>query len=411
MSDTYTVISGDTFELIARKKYGTEQNASNVALANPGVYEPLTPGTELIIPEIPNAPKDKQQQTASNNNEEVALLIDGKRFKFWDKIRFTDTLDSIDIVEFSAPFDVNLPGFKETFRPFSYQSVVVTVGGDPIFTGTMLTPVPVIENDNKIISVSCYSLPGVLNDCTPPASMLDKLEFNDQYLREIITTLIAPFGIVVDIQADQGAIFEIVATDPDKKILIFIIELLKQRNLILTNDEQGKLVIWQSVKTGNPVAILRQGATPVLSVTPSFEPQNYYSHITGIDPVTVGLDGSQFTVKNPRLSGVVRPFIFKVPDTIDSTIKAAVEAKAGRMFGNLVSYVVRVNTWRDSTGNRWKSNTTIILQAPDAMIYNEYEFIIRSVDFEKDDKTETATLNLVLPGSFSGEIPDTLPWD
>ena len=116
-------------------------------------------------------------------------------------------------------------------------------------------------------------------------------------------------------------------------------------------------------------------------------------------------------MQNPRLNGVLRPMTFDVPDTIDSTVKAAVEAKAGRMFANIVSYDVRVATHRDPNGTRWKSNTTIILRAPDAMVYNDYEFIIRSVDFEKDDKTETATLNLVLPGSFSGKIPDSLPWD
>lgn len=410
MSSIYNVVNGDTFESIARKKYGTEQNAGNISASNPGVNEPLTSGTVLTIPDIPGAPKDIQQNTSSNGVDEVALLIDGKRFNYWDKIRITDSLDSIDTVEFSAPFDVTLEGFKDTFRPFSFQSVVVTVGGEPIFTGTMLTPNPVIENGSKIISVNCYSTPGVLNDCTPPASSFP-LEFSEQGLQEIISTLATPFSIAVDFQADQGAIFEQVAIEPDKKVLAFVVELLKQRNLILTNDSLGKLVIWQSVKVGKPVARLEQGFSPVLSVTPSFKPQQYHSDITGIDPVTVGLDGSQFTVKNPRLQGVVRPFTFNSPDTDDNTVKASVEAKAGRMFGDMVSYSVSVDTHRDSFGNRWKSNTTIILQAPDAMVYNEYEFIIRSVVFDKDDKTETAMLTLVLPGSFSGEIPINLPWD
>lgn len=415
MSTTYNVVIGDTFENISRKQYGTEQNANNIGSANPGVIEPLTPGTVLIIPDLPNEPKNIQQRTGSNTKNDVVILIDGKRFRFWDKIRITDSLDTIDTIEFSAPFDVNLPDFKNIFRPFSFQSVVVTVGGDPVFTGIMLTPQPVIENKSKIITVSCYSLPGVLNDCTPPASMFNKdqgsLEFNGQGLQDIIPALASPFGINVDFQADQGAIFERVAIDPDKKILTFIIELLKQRNLILTNDNNGVLVIWKSVEIGSPVAILKQGVSPLLSVTPFFTPQQYFSHITGIEPVVVGLSGSQFTVKNTQLPGVIRPFTYQVPDTIDSTIKAAVEATAGRMYGNMVSYSARVATHRDPNDKRWASNTTVILQAPDSMVYNDYEFVIRSVEFEKDDKTETAILNLVLPGSFSGKIPNNLPWD
>ena len=410
MSITYNIVTGDTFDSISRKKYGTEVEASRIAIANPGVNEPLTVGTVLTIPDIPNAPKNLQQQTISDSAEEMAVLINGSRFKFWDKIRIVESLDTISIVEFSAPFDVDLPNFKETFRPFSFQSVIITVGGEPVFTGTMLTPVPVIENESKIISVSCYSLPGVLNDCTPPASSFP-LEFNGQGLQEIITTLVSPFGIGVIFQAEQGAIFERVAIEPGKKILTFIIELLQQRNLILSNDLKGNLIILQSVEPGNAVGRLEQGTAPVLSITPFFTPQQYFSHITGIEPVVIGLAGSQFTVKNTRLPGVVRPFTFVSPDTIDSTVKAAVEAKAGRMFGNMVSYSVRVATHRDPSGNRWASNTTVILRAPDAMVYNDYEFIIRSVEFEKDDKTETAILNLVLPGSFSGKIPNNLPWD
>ena len=410
MFSTYNVIAGDTFELIARKKYGTELNAKNIAIANPGTIEPLTPGVVLIIPDIPDAPKNLQQQTDSNFIEEMAVLINGKRFKFWDKIRITDALDNIATVEFSAPFDVDIPDFKNTFRPFSYNDVIVTVGDDPIFTGTMLTPRPVIENDTKIISVSCYSTPGVLNDCTPPASSFP-LEFNGQGLLQIITTLVEPFGVSVDFQGDPGAIFERVAIEPGKKVLTFIIELLQQRNLVLSSDKKGKLVILNSVETGASVGRLEQGTSPVLSVTPFFTEQQYYSHITGIEPVSVGLAGSQFTVKNPQLPGVIRPFTFTAPDTTNSNIKAAVEAKAGRMFGNMVSYSVRVSTHRAPNGDRWASNTTVILRAPDAMVYNDYEFIIRSVEFNKDDKTETATLNIVLPGSFSGKIPNTLPWD
>lgn len=407
----YNVVAGDTFDLIARKKYGTEVEANRIAAANPGVSEPLIAGTVLTIPNNPSAPKNLQQKTGSNNVEEMAVLINGKRFKFWDKIRIIDSLDTLDTIEFSAPFDVGLLDFKEAFRPFSFQSVVVTVGGDPIFTGTMLTPIPVIKNESKTISVNCYSLPGVLNDCTMPASS-QTMEFKGQGLREILSSLLLPFGLSVEFQADQGEVFtDPIAIEPTETVLTFIIKLLKQRNLILSSDSKGKLIILKSAELGNPVGRLEQGVSPVLAVTPNFNPQKCFSHMTGLEPVGIGSAGSQFTVKNSRLLDVVRPFTFTAPDTSDGTLKTAVEATVGRMFGNMVSYSVRVATHRNPSGDRWAANTTVILHAPDAMVYNDYEFIIRSVEFEKDEKTETATLNLVLPGSFSGKIPNTLPWD
>ena len=398
MSSTYKVVAGDTFESIARKKYGTEQNANRIAIANPGVLEPLTAGTTLNIPLIPGLPQNLQQQADTANQNETAVLIDGKRFRFWDKVSITRSIDSMSTASFGTPSNVGNSKFRETFRPFSYPDMVVTVGGDPLFTGTMIGINPALDNGQKVLAASGYSLPGVLNDCTPPASSFP-LEFNDLGLQEIIASMASPFGIGVDFQGDQGAIFERVASEPGKKVLAFLIDLEQQRNLIISDDPRGKLVVWQSVDAGNPVAQFEQGSTPLLSVTPTFNAQDYYSDLTGIESTIVGLQGSQFTVKNPLLSGVIRPFIFTVPDVVDSTIKAAVEAKTGRMFGNLVSYSIRVDTWRDPSGDLWEPNTTVTLLAPDAMIYTNYEFIIRSIEFEKDRTTETATLNLVLPGS------------
>lgn len=410
MSTTYSVIAGDTFDSIARKKYGTENEADRIARANPGVAEPLTAGTVLTVPVLPSAPKDLQTQAPAADPDETAILIDGQRFRFWDKVRITRAVDAMDTVEFGAPFEADVPGFRETFRPFSFKPVVTTVGGSPLFTGNMVAVSPAVENSQKVVSVSGYSLPGVLNDCTPPASAFP-LEFNNQGLREIATTLAAPFGLSVIFQADQGAVFERVATEPGKKILAFLTELAKQRNLIVSSTPEGALIFWQSVEAGSPVARLQEGSAPVLSVTPFFSPQEYYSHITGIEPVIVGLAGSQFTVKNPRLQGVVRPITFNAPDTLDADVKAAVEAKSGRMFGNMASYSVRVATWRDPQGELWAPNTTVTLLAPDAMVYSEYEFVIRSVEFSRESKVKTATLNLVIPGSFSGQIPEALPWD
>lgn len=406
----YRVVAGDTFESIARKKYGTGEEAGRIARANPGVSEPLTAGTVVTVPALPDAPQNLQSQAPAATEDEVALLIDGRRFRFWDKVRITRSLDAMDTVEFGAPFDHQAPGFRQTFRPFSFKPVAINVGGDPLFTGTMVTITPTVANDQKTVSVSGYATPGVLNDCTAPASDYP-LEFNGQTLRGIAEAIAAPFGLSVRFLADPGAPFERVAASPGQKALTFLVELAKQRNLVVASTERGELLFWQSTDTGQPVARLEQGKAPVLSVTPFFSPQDYYSHVTGIEPVIVGLAGSQFTVRNPQLEGVLRPFTFEAPDSLDADVPATVQAKAGRMFANVAAYAIRVATWRDPSGELWRPNTTLKLLAPDAMVYTEYEFTIRSVAFEGEADKRTATIDLIIPGSFRGQLPETLPWD
>lgn len=408
MSITYSVQTGDTFEQIARKVYGTETKASEIARANPGVAEPLTAGTTLTVPTDPTAPVVVSVTAPAVDVDEVAVTIDGERFRFWEQIQIRRAIDAPDSIQFGAPFEPDLPGFRETFRPASFKPLAVTVGGEPLFTGALVGVDPLLGRP-RVISVTGYSKPGVLGDCTPPASAYP-LEFNGQGLREIAATLAAPFGVSVVFLADQGDIFERVAIEAGQKITDFLADLAKQRKLVMSSTTAGELLFWSSVANGQPVANLSQGVSPLVSVEPTFNPQEYFSSITALELVQVGTEGAQFTVKNPHAGPVVRPLTFKAPDSV-GTGKTAAEAKIGRMFGNLVSYAASVSTWRDPDGNLWAPNTTLTLLAPGAMVYTEYELLIRAVDFFKNATEKTAVLELVLPGSFSGEIPETLPWD
>lgn len=407
---TYITITGDTFELIARKSYGTEQEAGRISRANPGAVEPFAAGIELYIPPIPDAPTDQPQNAQVSRPDEVAVTIDGNRFRFWQSVRITRSIDAMDTVEFSAPFEPDAPGFKEAFRPFSYKSTTVLVNGEPLFTGTMVSVTPDLGNSQGTLSISGYSLPGVLNDCTFPASAYP-IEYIDTTLKEIANIAAGTFGLSVEFDADAGPTFDFVAAEPSQKVLAFLSTLAKQRNFIITSTPAGSLRFLRSVNVGRPVGVLSQGISPVLSISPAFNPQNYYSHVTGLVPVIVGLDGTQFTVKNPHKMDALRPLAFNTEDLPDAEVQAAVNAKIGRMFGDAASYSVNVATWRDPAGNLWEPNTTVKLIAPRVMIYSEYEFLIRSVVFNRDRASETATLSLVLPGAYSGEIPEALPWD
>ena len=409
MSD-YTVLAGDTFELIARKIYGSESDASLISRSNPGVAEPLIPGVIIVLPLKPDAPQITAFKAAADNENEVALSIEGKRFRFWESIRINRELDTFDTIEFTAPFQVDNPGFKEAFQPLSYKGVSVTIGGVPFFTGTILPVSPELNADRRSISVSGYSLPGVLNDCSMPASAFP-LEFNNQGLQEISKTVAGTFGLGVEFTEPQGAIFERVAADPTKKAFQFLVELAKQRNLIISNTAQGKLLFRRSSRISEPVARLAQGSAPVTAVTPQINPQNYYSHITGLQPAVTGSEGSQFTAENPRLKGVIRPLSFKADDTAAGGAKEAVDAKMARMFADTVKYSVDVSTWRDPQGALWEEGSTITLVAPGAMVYNEYKFLIRSISFLRNGDSEAAVLSLTLPGVFEGIVPETLPWD
>ena len=407
----YTVIADDTFESIARKKYGTEVDAILIRSANPGLAEPLTEGVVIVVPDRPESPTIPPLLAPFQTENEVSVAINGTRFRFWETVRVNRAIDSMDSLEFTAPFEVDNAEFRDTFRPFSYDRAEVSVGGNPLFTGTILIPLPTMAAEKKTVSVSAYSLPGVLNDCPVPASSFPSIGFDGQNLEAIAKAVTAPFGLTVVFADEPGPVFERVALEPTKKVFEFLSDLARKRNLIVSSTPGGELLFQRAIASGKPVARLSQGDAPLISVTPQFAPQEYYSHVTGLQPEGPSEDGSQFTVKNPRLEGVIRPFTFQAEDTDKGNVKAAVEAKAARMFANVASYSINVSGWRDSQGSLWQPNTTMTLFAPGAMIYSEYEFLIRSVALARSGNRESTSLNLVIPEAFRGEIPEALPWE
>lgn len=410
MSKLHTVQPGDDFARISRIVYGVADLGGAIRQANPGVTEPLQPGAELIIPAVPGIPTDATLPDSANNPDEVAVKIDDERFRFWETVTINRAIDAVDAVSFSAPFEPDRPEFREAFRPFTFKPVTVTVGGERLFSGTLVNVQPPLQGSRFEVAVSCYSRCGVLQDCTPPESAWP-VEYDGFDLREIARAVVAPFGVSVDFQGPVGGGFERASCSPGTRVLSFLTDLAKQRNKVITSTPEGNLRIWESVPPGNPVAVLTQGESPLVSVVPAFSPQDYFSHITGMELVFLGWPGASYTVRNPFLRSPLRPDTFEFGDTLLADIEPAVRARRGRMFGNMVSYTVQVSTWRDPRGDLWRPNTTILLHAPNAMIYSPYEFLIRAVELSRDENTKTATLTLCLPGAFSGEVPGSLPWD
>ena len=341
--------------------------------------------------------------------DEVELLVDGVRLRHWSEIEIRLGLDSLSTVTASFPFDPSDAQHRATFRPFDFVPVDVLVGGVELFRGIKVGIHPNSDESSNTVKLTAYSLPGPLQDCTAPEVSLP-LEFNKLGLRAIAEKLTKPFGVEVEFQADEGAVFEKESLEVDKTLFDFLSELARQRNLVVSNTPDGKLLCWQSVAPGNPVADLE--GQPLGSVSATFSPQDYFSEITGYAPTKRKRKGAHLTEKNPFLQAILRPHAFTVEDSEKGDLPTAVRAKLGRMLANSATFAVsNLPTWRDPSGELWRANTTVNVKHRAVMIYKKTEFLIRSVSLVSNANIKTAELELVLPGSFSGVLPDRQPWD
>lgn len=342
--------------------------------------------------------------------EDVSIRINGQRWHAWSRVEIQRSLDSFATVFLEAPFEPERERFRATFRPFSFAPTSLYVGDELLFTGRLIDVAPSLDPDSKTIQATAYSAPAVLEDCTPPASAFP-LEFNGLKIKRIAETLAEPFGLRVDFAGDEGAAFRRVAIRPDEVVHGFLVGLAQQRGLLISDTPDGALRLLRADSGAPPRVSLREGEPPLTAVSPAFSPRAYFSEITGLARTRAGRSGAKYTEQNPKLRAPLRPHTFTLGDTDDADTPTATKAKLGRMFGNMVFVTVEVPTWRDPSGALWEPNTALELEAPGAMLYRPTRFLIRNVTLRQEANTDAATLELVLPGSFSGEVPAELPWD
>lgn len=344
--------------------------------------------------------------------EAVAITLDnGQRFGDWSDIEFQSGLDSYSALSMTGPFDHERPEVRAAFQPLMFPRVTVTVDDELVLTGRVKDVSPTVDASSASVAVTVYSLAFDLSEVCAPPNLLP-LEFNGLDLRQVADRLVAPsIGVATVFDGVPGARFSRIKCEPDRVIHPFLVDLALQRGFVLSDLPSGDLLFRSEAHTGAPVARLK--GQPVGRVTAQFDPGSWFGSITGRASKKKGKVGSRYTHSNLLYRGSnLRTYTLSVGDTEAADVPKAVKAAIGRMIASVASYTIEdLPTWRDPSGALWRPNTTVTVLAPEAMIYRETELLIRSVKLRQTAESETATLGLVLPGTFGGKLPTELPWD
>jgi LysM repeat protein len=426
MSKSYTVVSGDRLTRISQRFYGIPEKYPLIIQSNPILGERqikgilaadglpiIYPGQILIIPDetivIVNQIEKREPSESIDTEFENALIviIDNLSFQFFSSYTIISNIGSLDTISIASPY-FDTPEYRNTFQPLHYKSAAIYYGKDLFFNGILIAPNSQIEPQSETMNLNFYPKCGILQDCPLPISYYP-IELNNLNLKQIAETVASVFSIKVEFIGDPGASFEKVGLSPTEKPLNFLIGLAKKRGFLITNNINGDLLIWKA-EISNPVAFVKEGELPFISCTPSFDPQNYYSSITGLTPETEEKEADSYTWENPFLSGISRPLTIEINDIENGDLKSAVEAAAGRMFAQN-KYPLVLNTHRDENNNFFQKNTMIRSLAPKSNIYNETDFLIEKAILTRTIQGDTAQINQILPGAYTGELPEVVPWE
>jgi prophage tail gpP-like protein len=337
----------------------------------------------------------------------MELRIGTKKIDRYNEVTLSLRYDSVgSTFSFSFDYDPDDADHREMFRPGAYKEVTIRHEGELLLTGTLVSPTDFTSSPTRQpIKISGYSKPGILEDCQIPLSAYP-LQGDNINLKNIAEKIIKPFGIKLVVDANAGSTvsksYKNSHGGDTQTCAAYLRELAGQRNIIITHDAQGNLVLTVANTTSKPVYDFVQ-ARPVTNMKLSFDGQKMHSDIIVQRQADKrGGNAGHATIKNPYVD-IFRPRVVRQSSGNDTDTKQA----ARNMLSEELKYIsvsIEVDTWY-LNGSLIKPNNTITLQSNDLHLPKKTTFFIEEVELKSDNKAQTATLTCYLPEVYNGKIP------
>jgi len=231
---SYTVQTGDTLESIAIRFLYRSALAYKIRQVNNLPGNTVYPGQVLKIPKI--------EQIEQREYADIIIIVDGKELAQTPPITIQSAINTI-APGFSFDFPIN-EAVSGIFKPFGFEKIDIYYNNYPVLSGYVDSYAP--RSEEKTATISGFGKSQILAECNfPPASY--PRTFYNSTLEKIIKKLIDPFNIdvTIDDDAKSGASekFQKAEIPVTENIANFIVELAKQKGLIVYGDNTGGIVL------------------------------------------------------------------------------------------------------------------------------------------------------------------------
>jgi prophage tail gpP-like protein len=364
----------------------------------------------------------------------MKVKINGLFLDHFTALKISRSLDSIaSTFSLAVRFNPENDTHKELFKPLQYLPIeIYSDKNELMFTGTILNHSFQSDNLFNLLQISGYSKCGILEDVTIPPSMYP-LESNNKSLKEIADSLCGAYGIdviyLLDSDSDiNGDFNKNVGTkinaykEPKKKrkqttnpevnrtfkkttasatdsVKSYISKLTSQRNILLSHNNAGDVVMFKPNLNAKPKYYFSKDNT--IKMSSSWNGQGMHSEINVVRQPSAENAGVSTADKiNNPLIGKYRPTTKVLSSGEDTDTSKAANNELSAELQNIKVTVDLQGLFED------------ILPGDLINIHNHsiYSFaysrwIVSSIDLSIDEKSTTTSLDLVLPETYSGDIP------
>lgn len=347
----------------------------------------------------------------SEDSDEIALEIEGQVFSGWKGLSLSQALDDmVSTVGIEGPFNPDNEELQSVMEPFTYKEATLYIGRDRIATTTIEKHSFNLDDGSRSCKMDCRSPAGVLCDTYIEA---ETAQYTGLTLKQLLETITQPFGdrVSIEYKAEKNPTFGTVRLEAGKSYFDFIKELWEPLGLIATDDEYGRLVITEKPEgTGDPVFSFIEGKTDFSKISAEYAGDERFSFYI----VYGNYAGQNFKseASDPVINAsVFRPCVKIQKEGENNTIETAAAWERALALSRSIKVTLTLPGWRRGNGGLWRKGDIVTVKAPSVFLYNETKMIVSSLAYTLTDGSKDTTMSLILPQTYTSELPEVYPWD
>ncbi|PXX26290.1 prophage tail gpP-like protein [Thalassospira sp. 11-3] len=336
----------------------------------------------------------------------MKIKINGSYLYHFSDVVVSLALDQVaSTFSFFARFNPDNEQHKEIFKPLSFPKVEIYDDNNTLMlTGVIAVHAFKSQAEPSLVQLSGYSLPGVLEDCTIPVSAYP-LESINRSLKDIAEKLTKIFNVSLfidpGVQREAAAIYAKTVAEPTDTIKTYLAKLAAQRNIVLSHNPKGQLVLFRPDVSAQPVYFFNKDNT--LNMGFSVNGQGLHNEVSIIrQPSEKSGNASLVDTAKNLLVGAFRPTVGVLSSGITADTKKAADNKMAAELKNISLSVVREGYLAIVPGQ------TVEAQNKEIYLYQRTRFVADNVTITKKETGYTTEINLVLPETFTGATPKNI---
>lgn len=331
----------------------------------------------------------------------VSLIVGGMRHEGWTRVRVTAGIERV-ARDFAIDVTYRWPGQglkTRVCKPF--DPCVLMIGTDRILTGYIdATPIS-YDARSVTMGLSGRSKTADLADCSAADA---PGQWNGQKVEAIAKALAAPYGVAVRAEADTGEAVSDHQVQQGETAFESLDRLLKQRQLLATDDGNGNLVF---IKPGTlrATTALVSGQNIKSASFPCDWRDRFSNYVckgqgSGSDDAFGANVSEAFGEAKDEAVSRYRMIVLQQSGQADG-LSCAERAKYERDLraARSETATVTVQGWRQADGTLWQPNMLVAFK--DAFFQIDKTMLITEVTYSLDSSGGTeASLSLLPPQAY-----------